>query len=528
MPSDMHSATTLGDMIRRQAEGLGDRPAMRTDERIASYADLYDRAQRVAAQLNAALTGSDRRVAYFGKNTIEYYEILLGAAIAGVVLVPINCRLTDKETAWQLEDCQSQILFLDAEFGARQGSLMSAASSLRQVIVIGDVGAAGPNSHTYDQWIADAPAEIGDVTVDPEDIVVQLYTSGTTGNAKGAMLSHRALLVFRDMAYEEQPSWQRWDHADVGMIVMPQFHIGGTGFGLQLLCSGASGVIVRDFNATKVLQLIDEFKLTKLFTVPSALQMLLDDPIISEIDHSSLRTIIYGASPIAPELLSRAIGVFNCGFVQQYGMTELCGTICVLDQEGHKEAAQDQALLRSAGKPLAGVEIAIVDTEYDPLPTGERGEIAIRTPTMMSGYWNRPEASKECVTSDGFFLTGDVGYIDTRGYLFVVDRVKDMIISGGENVYPAEIEAALSEHSAISEIAVIGVPHPSWGEAVKAVVVLKAGAQLDHESLVAWGRERLAGYKLPKSTAFVEALPRSATGKVLRRNLRDLEPSCDV
>ena len=512
-------ARTLGDMIRRQALLLGDKPAMRFEDRATSYADLYERAQRVAAQLHLAQLGSERRIAYFGKNTTEYYEILLGAAMAGVVLVPINCRLTDREIGWQLEDCRARLLFLDIEFLARQDALTSSAPSVEQLIIVGDAETLGP--HSYERWIGCSKLEIGHIQVSPEDVVVQLYTSGTTGTPKGAMLSHRALLAFRDLPREEQPSWQQWLDTDVGMIVMPQFHIGGTGFGLQLLCAGATGQVVRDFQTTRVLEFIERFRLTKLFTVPSALRMLLDDPLVSTIDHSSLQTIIYGASPIAPALLRQAMNVFKCGFVQQYGMTEVCGTICVLDQEDHQAALHDEVLLRSAGRPLRGVDIVIVDGARNRLPPGTRGEIAIRTPTMMSAYWNRPEESAACITADGFFLTGDVGYVDERGYLFVRDRLTDMIVTGGENVYPAEVEAILSQHPAVADVAIVGVPDSRWGEAVKAIVVPKSDARLDHEMLVTWGRTRLASYKLPKSTEFVSALPRSAVGKVLRRKLRD-------
>jgi len=350
-------------------------------------------------------------------------------------------------------------------------------------------------------------------------VAVQMYTSGTTGRPKGAMLTHWNLLVFRALPSDAQPPWNRWTEDDVSLVAMPIFHIGGTGFGLQTLCAGGTAIVTREFDAGQVLELIEHHGLSKFFVVTTALQMLLRNPRVRDIDYRRIRTILYGASPIPEELLREAMAVFGCGFVQQYGMTEATGTICALTPEDH--AAADAQRMRSAGRPLEGVDIAVVDGQGRRLPPGEIGEIAIRSPTIMRGYWNQPEATAEVLDAEGWFRSGDAGYLDPEGYVYICDRMKDMIISGGENVYPAEVEAALYGHADVAEVAVIGVPSAKWGEEVKAVVVLRPGATPDVPSLLEWTRRRIASYKVPKSIDFVASLPRNASGKLLRREIRE-------
>jgi acyl-CoA synthetase (AMP-forming)/AMP-acid ligase II len=321
------------------------------------------------------------------------------------------------------------------------------------------------------------------------------------------------------MPPEKQPEWNRFTDDDVSLLVMPSFHIGGTGYGIQTLAAGATGLIMQEFRAGDVLDLIEHEQLSKIFIVPSALQMLVQHPRAREVDYSRIRTILYGASPIPLSLLREAIEVFGCGFVQMYGMTETCGTICALPPDDHAVAGNQRML--SAGAPLSGVELRILDEAGKALATNAVGEIAVRSPLVMKGYWNHPDETAEVLSADGWFRTGDAGYIDADGYLFLKDRVKDMIVTGGENVYPAEVEAVLAEHPAIAEVAVIGVPSVKWGEEVKAVVALRAGSQaITSAELIAWARENLAGYKLPKSVDFIPELPRGATGKILRRELR--------
>ncbi|MFC3443335.1 long-chain-fatty-acid--CoA ligase [Sphingobium rhizovicinum] len=504
--------TCLADMIDAQAQLHGDKAALRFRARESSYADVARRSRAVAGALRTSGCHAGDRVGYLGKNSDIYYELLLGAARAGVTLVPVNWRLAMQEAAWILEDAGCKLLFVTPDHADGMMNLTANLAHPPHVVIID-----GPDS-AYAPWLASGvESEASDVR-DPESIAVQMYTSGTTGRPKGALLSQRALLAFRSLPEEAQPEWNRWTQDDVSLIVMPQFHIGGTGFGLQTLCAGATGLVAEEFSADLVLDAIEHQGLSKLFTVPSALQLIMRHPRARQVDYGRIRTIVYGASPMPLDVLREAIDIFQCGFVQQYGMTEMCGTISVLPPEDH--AAQGNIRMTSAGRPLDGVEIAIVDPEGRRLGPGESGEVIIRSPTGMTGYWKLPEATAEALGEDGYFRSGDAGFLDEDGYLYLRDRIKDMIVSGGENVFPAEVENAIRGHADVAEVAVIGVPDPLWGEAVKAVIVLREGAIADQEAIRGWARLSIAGYKVPKSIDFVDALPRNASGKVLRRELR--------
>jgi fatty-acyl-CoA synthase len=299
---------------------------------------------------------------------------------------------------------------------------------------------------------------------------------------------------------------------------MPIFHIGGSGWGVVGIYHGAKGVIAREFDPTKVLDFFEHSGITKLFMVPAAMQFVVRQPRARTMDFSRLKYMLYGASPIPAALLKECIDVFKCGFVQLYGMTETCGTIVALPPEDHIEGLDR---MRSAGKALPGVELAIIDADGKPLPTGEVGEIATRSGSNMVGYWNLPEATAKTLQSDGWLRTGDAGYMDKDGYLYIHDRIKDMIISGGENIYPAEVESALCDHPDVAEAAVVGIPDDKWGEAVKAIVVMKPGKSSTATDIINFTRTRIAGFKTPKTVDFIEALPRNPSGKILRRNLRD-------
>jgi acyl-CoA synthetase (AMP-forming)/AMP-acid ligase II len=301
---------------------------------------------------------------------------------------------------------------------------------------------------------------------------------------------------------------------------MPVGHIGGVGWGVVSFYNGAHTIVQREFIPAQVLEAIEHQGVSKLFVVPTALHMLLLQPRVRQIDYSRLRHILYGASPIALDLLREATEVFGCGFCQQYGMTETSGTISYLPPEDHD--AKGNTRMRSAGVPMPGVEIRVVDAvTRKPLPPGQTGEVETRSIANMVGYWNRPDATAETVNGDGWLRTGDAGYVDEDGYLYIQDRFKDMIVSGAENVYPAEVENAIFGHPAVQEVAVIGVPDEAWGEAVKAIVVLKPGATPDAADIIAFARTRVAGFKAPKSVDFVAALPRGPSGKILRRALRE-------
>jgi fatty-acyl-CoA synthase len=334
------------------------------------------------------------------------------------------------------------------------------------------------------------------------------------------MLTHRNFLDLREEGkYGPTPAWNVWTEDDVALMAMPVFHIGGSGVGLFALHYGAISVVAREFDPAAVLDYFEKDRISKLFLVPAAMQFIVRHPRARQIDYSRLKYILYGASPIPADLLRECIEVFKCGFVQVYGMTETTGSITVLPPEDH--TLDGAPRMRSAGKAIPGVEIAIMDAEGRVLPPGEVGEIVTRSEANMAGYWHLPAATASTISADNWLRTGDAGYMDADGYVYVQDRIKDMIISGGENIYPAEVENAMFGHPAVAEVAVIGVPDETWGEAVKALVVLRPDAEVSADDIIAWTRLRIAAYKCPRSVEFIAALPRNATGKILRRQLRE-------
>jgi acyl-CoA synthetase (AMP-forming)/AMP-acid ligase II len=345
-----------------------------------------------------------------------------------------------------------------------------------------------------------------------------MYTSGTTGRAKGAILAHRNLFALRAQQ-SAVPAWFAWSSQDVSLIAMPVAHVSGTVWAIWTLQNGATGIVAREFDPHTVLDQVLQHRINKIMMVPTAMQIAVRHPRARAADFSFLQYIYYGGAPLPQALLAECIEVFGCGFVQMYGMTETAGTIVALAPEDHDPTRG--ARMRSVGRPLEGVELKIVDDAGAMLPAGSTGEIVARSSANMQGYFEMPEATAETIDSEGWLRTGDAGYLDEEGYLYLQDRVKDMIISGGENIYPAEVENAIFGHPAVAEVAVIGVPDEKWGESVKAVIVPVSGADRNDADVIAWAAARIARYKLPKSIEWVSSLPRNHTGKVLRRLLRE-------
>jgi fatty-acyl-CoA synthase len=508
--------STLAEMARMQANARGDAIAFEFEGRTTTFAALDRNTNRVANALKAIGVKRGERVAYLGKNSDIFFELLFGAIKAGVVMTPINWRLAGPEVAFIIEDCKAPVLFVGPEFVALERGLRDKLPGVRTIIA---TEGGAPEWQDFAAWRDAQSADDPDVTVSPNDIAMQLYTSGTTGKPKGAMLAHASFVnLIRMGGSAEAPEWNRWKSDDVSLVAMPVFHIGGAGWGVMGLCQGARGVIARDFDPTKVLDFFEQSGITKLFMVPAAMQFVVRQPRARQVDFSRLKYMLYGASPIPAALLKECIEVFKCGFVQLYGMTETTGAIVALPPEDHIEGLER---MRSAGKALPGVELAIIDAEGKQLPPGEVGEIATRSGSNMAGYWNLPKSTASTLGKDGWLRTGDAGYMDRDGYLYIHDRIKDMIISGGENVYPAEVESAICDHPDVAEAAVIGIPDDKWGEAVKAVVVMKPGKNATATDIINFTRERIAGFKTPKTVEFIAALPRNPSGKILRRQLRD-------
>jgi fatty-acyl-CoA synthase len=508
-------SANLADMVRAQAKGRGNAMVFEFEGRQTSFIELNANTNRVANGLKALGVRPRERIAYLGKNSDIYFELLLGAMKANVVMAPVNWRLAAPEIAFIVEDCKAPALFVGPEFITQIRNIRAQLPSVRTVIT---TEGGAPEWQDYAAWRDAQDADDPGVEITPRDIAIQLYTSGTTGKPKGAMLSHANFLSLVRAGGGERPDWNRWTEDDVSLVAMPVFHIGGSGWGVLGVYHGAKGVIAREFDPTKVLDFFEQSGITKLFMVPAAMQFVVRQPRARQVDFSKLRYMLYGASPIPAALLKECIEVFKCGFVQMYGMTETTGTIVALAPEDHVEGLDR---MRSAGKALPGVELAILDADGNRLPPGEVGEIATRSGSNMAGYWNLPEATAKTLGSDGWLRTGDAGYMDKDGYLYIHDRIKDMIISGGENIYPAEVESAICDHPDVAEVAVVGVPDDKWGEAVKAIVVMKAGKAATPSEIINFTRERIAGFKTPKTVDFIEALPRNASGKILRRHLRD-------
>jgi long-chain acyl-CoA synthetase len=353
--------------------------------------------------------------------------------------------------------------------------------------------------------------------VAPTDVAMQLYTSGTTGLPKGAMLTNANLGT---LLPHVGPWWQ-FDETSVNLVCMPLFHIGGSGWALVGMGVGCHTILCREFVPAEILATLERHQVTNALFVPAMLQLLAMAPGAAGRDYRALRSIVYGASPITNEVLVRSMQTFPCPFVQVYGLTETTGAITQLPAADHAVQGPRARLLRSAGKPFPWVELRIVEPGGRACAPGEVGEVWTRSVQNFKGYWGRDEETARALDTDGWLRTGDAGFLDEEGYLFLTDRVKDMIISGGENVYPAEVENALSEHPAVADVAVIGVPDERWGETVKAVVVRRPDATAEAADVITFARERLAHFKCPTSVDFVESLPRNPSGKILKRELRE-------
>ncbi len=509
-------AASFCDIVRGHARATGDTPAFTFGDEVITFTELNEGSNRIANALIAAGVSKGERVSYLGKNHPLYFEALLGAAKIGAVMTPVNWRLAPPEIAYILDNCEARIVFIGEGFSDILRKVRSRASKIEQVIGIDAHDHSGTD---YRTWRDGFPAKPVLADVGMDDDALQLYTSGTTGRPKGAVMTHGSILSSRDPAHEAaMRDWQQPVEGDVTLLAMPCFHISGTGTGIGTMVAGSNSIILPEYDPAQALELIANYNISKIFLVPAAIQILLNHPKVSSVDFSRLKYVTYGASPIPLELMKQAMEVLGCGFVQMYGMTETSGTIVALDPEDH--VPQGSERMRSVGTPLAGVEIKIIDEDGQPVPVRTVGEIATRSSKNMRGYYNNPKATAETIDADGWLRTGDAGYLDEDGYLYIHDRVKDMIISGGENIYPAEVENALYSHPKIADVAVIGVPHDKWGEAVKACVVVKGGEELSEAEIIAHARDHIAGYKCPKSVDFIAALPRNPSGKILRRELR--------
>jgi len=503
--------STLADISSYWAESTPNKTAIIAGAREWTFAEVDREAAQVAAGLIEEGVGTGDRVAFLDKNVPEYFPILFGGAKLNAVSVAVNWRLAPAEMEFIVNNAEVKVLFVGEEF--LPSLALMTITPIPTIVIIGSPGSSGYLA--YDEWIdAAQPAPI-ETVVESDDTCYQLYTSGTTGLPKGVELTNRNLITCMKIGGK---NWSFHEGA-VNLVAMPLFHIAGSGWGLAGMYSGAQTVLTREVDPVEIIKLIPELGITHALLVPAVLQFLLAVPSAADADLSSMEVMVYGASPISERVLVGSMELFGCKFIQAYGLTETTGGVAQLDSQDHDPSGGRSNLLRSAGRPWGDVELKIVDaTTLDEVADGEVGEIWVRSIQVMKGYWRDPEATAAAVTDDGFFRTGDAGYLK-EGYLFIHDRVKDMIVSGGENIYPAEIENALMKHPAVADVAVIGVPHEIWGETVKAIVV-RAEEALDQQTLGQFAKQHLAGYKCPTSVDWVEELPRNPSGKILKTELR--------
>ncbi|MDB5968381.1 MAG: Long-chain-fatty-acid--CoA ligase FadD13 [Hydrocarboniphaga sp.] len=500
---------TLAELPRHYAAVQPAQLAIEYRQRQLTYAQLWSESCRVAATLRREGIGKGDRLAFLGRNPDLYFLLLYGCSIVGAIFVPMNWRLAAAELAQVLDDAQPALTMVDRDFEA---AVSDTGYKLCRFSIDTLTGA-----HDLETWFADGDlAEVP--SADPEDTAVLLYTSGTTGRAKGVQLTHRGFIAPRQ-AELGLGRWMQWNEPQEKLFAaLPLFHIGCLSATMMAFYRGAAVLLMDAADPEALLAAIAEKRPTRGLLVPTLINMMLASPRIADYELSSLRLVMYGGSPIAPQTLTQALTVFKCDFAQGYGMSEVAGTCVFLAPEDH-DPAQPQHLL-SIGKAGPTAELDVRSIDGEPVAQGEVGEIWVRSLGLMKGYWRRPDEDRLQIR-DGWYRSGDAGYRDADGYFYLTDRYKDMIVSGAENIYPAEIERELVLHAAVQEAAVIGVPHERWGEAVHAIVVLKPGSIATAEELTAFLRTRIAGFKIPRSLEFVAALPRNAFGKVVKYQLRD-------
>jgi acyl-CoA synthetase (AMP-forming)/AMP-acid ligase II len=486
--------------------------------RRLSFSGAASEVSRLASALHGAGVGAGDRVAIVSRNRLEFPLASFAASRLGAVAVPANVRLAADELRFVLEDSEARYAIVDAPFLETVQAIREDLPKLGGIVGLADgEGESMPDGVTsYADFLSGAALDLPDRRPAPGDEAVQFYTSGTTGRPKGVVHTHLSLAVaasywrtvFPVTANERQ------------LLVSPAFHSGGFLNFLHTSLCGASVYLLGKFDPGEVLRLIEEERLVRVSLVPATLDACLAEVKETKPDRfESLRYLSYGASPISAATMRRALEVFPCEIHQQFGQTE-APILTHLMPDDHLRGLEEPSLLLSTGRPVVGCEIRILGSDGASLPAGERGEICARTPLVMKGYYRRPDATAETLR-EGWIHTGDVGFLDESGYLSIVDRLKDMIVSGGENVFAKEVEECLLGHPGVREAAVIGVPSDRWGEEVKAVIVPEAGEAASAEALMAFCGERLAGYKRPRSVDFVGDLPRNANGKVLKRVLRD-------
>lgn len=501
----------LGDRFEHWARTIPDATAISFGDRTYTWAQWHERTRRLAGALRAEGIGHGDRVAFLDKNHIGCVEAVYAAASLGAANTIVNWRLADDELVYVLNDSGAEVLFVGAEVRPAVERIRERLTAARRVLTVG-----GPDDE-YEPLLAAAQPVDRDPAVEPEQPCTVLYSSGTTGKPKGVQLSHQGLVAHTVAGNADF----RFESGDINLVAMPLYHVGGSSYIHTGIHKGVPTILTRDADAKTLFAAINRGA-THAFLVPAVVAGAFAAGEEAVATLGRLRYLGYGAAPMPYPLLRKALEAWpEMNFVHVYGMTEMGGVVTSLKPEAHRDTEHPERL-KSAGTPIEGVRMRVVDPETGKdLPPGEPGELWFASDQLMAGYLNNQEATAEAVTTDGWYRSGDIGWVDEGGFVTISDRLKDMIITGGENVYSPEVENVIAGHDAVAEVAVIGVPDDRWGESVRAIVARNPGAELTEAGLIAWTRERLAHYKSPADVVFVDALPRNSTGKVLKRSLRE-------
>ncbi|HEX77741.1 MAG TPA: long-chain-fatty-acid--CoA ligase [Dehalococcoidia bacterium] len=501
-----------------------DRPAVIFEGKRFSFAETSQRVNRLANALAKLGVVKGDRVAILQVNCNQYLETYFAAAKLGAVLVPLNFRAKQDELSFMLENAEANALLVGERYLDLARAMLPGLPNIKNVISI-DGKAEG--MLFYEDLLATASDEEVFTQVEDEDVTILMYTAGTTGRPKGVPLTHNSFATYvLDNVEPASP-----DIAEVTLLTVPLYHVAGIQAMMAATYGGRSLVMMRQFEVNEWLETVQREKVSRAMLVPTMLKRVIDHPEFNKFDLSSLRVVTYGAAPMPFEVIRKAIELMpEVRFINAFGQTETASTITMLGPEDHdlrglSEAEREKKLRRlqsSIGRPMADVEVRIADPDTGAvLPAGEVGEIQAKGPRVMGGYWKDPERTAQALTPDGWLRTGDMGYMDEEGYIYLAGRGDDLIIRGGENISPEEVENVLYSHPAVEEAAVIGIPDPEWGQEPRAIVVLKPGMSATPEELMEFCREKLSSFKRPRSVIFTDALPRNPMGKVLKRVLRE-------
>lgn len=508
----------LTESLERAIKLFHKRTAVLCGDTVYTYREFYERVNRLSSGLQSLGVQKGDRVAFMMLNCHRHLETYYAITNIGGVVVPLNIRLSPQELTYIINDSESKVLVTDETLLPLAEAIRPKIETVEHLILAGD--SKGPDHMMdYEKFVAQSAPTPPGVKIDDDDLAGIFYTGGTTGKPKGVMLSHDNLMS-NCINLQGGLGFKK---GDIYLHAAPMFHLANGAAMIAATHAGVAHAFIKAFAPDLTLQAIERHKVTVTLLIPAMINFVVNHPDLDKHDISSLRLVVYGGSPIPVEVLRKAMQKLpNCHFIQAYGMTEASPVLTVLNQDDHTPQGPPEVLARlaSGGQPIHGVRVRVVNAEGQDVKPGEIGEVIAKGPTITKGYWKLPQETTEAIR-DGWYYSGDLATVDDEMYVFIVDRRKDMIVSGGENIYSTEVENALYTHPAVLEVAVIGVPDDKWGEAVKAVVVVRPGHSVTAEELIAHCKENLASYKAPKSVDFVEALPKSGAGKILKRELRE-------